>query len=165
MLYTGTGALESELRPMVKTVENDSQIADYVAHLLAEPPVSEPRVYLTWNWLGLQYSEFPESRLAHAREIGDRCLSVCIFYLDDLERKGQTQLLDFGQIGYRIAAMHAISLDREEGDIYAGLSERFFPTVAELSYSMMRKLGNLSPAERIIILTPFGERLVLSRSQ
>ncbi len=96
-LYVGTDALESELRQIVESSLSDSQTAKYVTHLLSSPPISEVRTYLTWNWIGLHYSEFPEARLAHAKEMGDRCLSICTFYLDDLERNGQYQLLDLGK--------------------------------------------------------------------
>ena len=90
-LAIGTDALKSEIQEIVGDSLQDPLTASYVSELLVSPPIGTEEIRL--NFIGLRYSEFPEMKLAHSREMGDRCLAIGIFYLEDLEREGQ-YLLD-----------------------------------------------------------------------
>ncbi len=170
-IVTGTTTLKAEVAEIAKGSFRDPLTSDYVSELLVLPPIAGMEE-IRFDWEGLHrpaedmpYSEIVKMRLEHSRSMGDKCLAVGIFYLEDLERKGQYPLLDLGKSSYRAAAMYSNNSNRYiQGHIFSDLSENFFPAVAQLSYNMMRRLGNPSPPERIIILTRYGERIVLSRS-
>lgn len=163
-LIAGSDALKAEIQGIIGNSLNDPRTVDYVSQLLLSPVLSGIQE-IQLNWIGLHYSEFPEQRLEHSREMGDRCFLLGVFYLDDLERQGQYQIVDLGRSGYNVAALYANNLHREEeGETFSLLSKEFLPAVADISYNFGKRMGNSDPPQRIVVWTPLGERLVLSRT-
>lgn len=163
-LIAGSDALKEEIQGIIGNSLNDSRTAEYVSQLLLSPMLSGMQE-IRLNWIGLHYSEFPEQKLDHSREMGDRCFVLGVFYLDDMERKGQYQIVDLGRAGYNVAAMYAVELHREEEvETYSLLSSEFLPAVADISYNFRKRMDNSNPPMRIVVWTPLGERLVLSRN-
>lgn len=172
-LATGIGALRSEIEGIVEDSLSDQRTAIYVSNLLMWPPIFLGVEEIKLNLEGLHspaedvpYSEVLKSRMEHSRKMGDRCLTISIFYLDSLLKEYPRNFFDLGKFGYNVAAMYASYLRQdEEGQIYRNLSEHFLPSVAELSYEMGRRISRAEIPKRIVVWTPHGERLVLSGYQ
>src|SRR3989338_1233514 len=95
-LALGTEALKAEVQEIVGDSLNDSLTARYVSQLLLEPLFSGMRE-IRFDWWIQNNAESVEKRLSHSRQLGDRCFNLGVFYLDDLERQGQYQLIDLGK--------------------------------------------------------------------
>ena len=165
MQLNSSAELVSDVNDIIGNSVKDPQTIRYVTNLLLSPPIAGMKEIRLNFQVGID-SEFFELKLMGLKDTGDKCLVTGIFYLDQIFRRDNSasyMLLDLGRTSYNIAGVYA-SVTGQDGDynVFSELSERFIPVVAELSYRMRRRLGDLNPPERIVMQTPYGDRLLIS---
>ena len=175
-LVLGSQGLVGGVKRLVESElpDFDSQTAQYLAELFATAPL--PRwEEIRWDWSGATQLGTPNEpdgrvrvlglKLQHSKEMGDGCLKLSTFYRE--ERSGGLPVVEsvarLGRAGYKSASFYATMLGKENGT-YNVLEGGFLQVILKLGPSLFRNyLGDNNPPRRIVVHTPYGERLLRLR--
>jgi hypothetical protein len=172
-LVLGSGQLEREIRDIVETElpTLETPVIGYVAHLFATSLSPQLWEDVRNHWIGVTHLEIPaesaerqkvlERKLTHYRRMGDKCLVISAFYREEADRTQPPIELAarLGRVGYKAAGFYATVMG-QKSEPYATLDYMFLPIAVRIG---PRLLKCRNPPQRIILHTPYGERVLRVR--